>query len=139
VEVFCNAVAAEFLVSREEFLGRWNPRQSLEENAEALSREFRVSGLVIARRALDLRQVDRNAFQRFYQAAAQRRQEAPEESGGRGGGPDFYRVAKVRNSPTFARAVLGEAFEGRLLLRDAGNLLSVKPSKLKDLAKELGN
>jgi Zn-dependent peptidase ImmA (M78 family) len=138
IEVFCNAVAAEFLVSRAEFAAHWDSALSLEANADILGREFRVSGLVIARRALDLAQIDRNAFQRFYAQAAQQRREAPEEEGERRGGPDFYRVAKVRNSPTFARAVLNEAFEGRMLLRDAGQLLSVKPSKLKELAKELG-
>jgi Zn-dependent peptidase ImmA (M78 family)/transcriptional regulator with XRE-family HTH domain len=139
IEVFCNAVAAEFLVSRTEFMAQWNRALSLNENVDVLSREFRVSGLVIARRALDLAQIDRNAFQRFYAQAAQQRLEAPDEGERRrGGGPDFYRVAKVRNSPTFARAVLNEAFEGRMLLRDAGQLLSVKPSKLKQLAKELG-
>lgn len=140
VEVFCNRVAAEFLVSRDEFEERWNDRLTLAENADVLSREFRVSGLVIARRAYDLRKIDRNRYLDFYQRAADEREDAPDDQPAKKqGGPDFYRVAKVRNSPTFARAVLHEAFEGRLLLRDAGQLLSVKPSKLRELARELGS
>lgn len=139
IEVFCNRVAAEVLVGRGEFLARWNANLTLAQNVDALSREFKVSGLVIARRALDLGRIDRNAYQAFARAAAEAWEaREPAEEDRQGGGPSFYVMAKLRNSPTFARAVLREAFEGRLLLRDAGQLLSVKPSKLRDLARELG-
>ncbi|WP_414463329.1 ImmA/IrrE family metallo-endopeptidase [Hyphomicrobium sp. DY-1] len=139
IEVFCNKVAAEFLVSQAEFRERWNETLTLQENADALAREFKVSTIVIARRALDLGRIDRGAYTAFVRAATdafEARQEATHEKGS--GGPDFYVMAKLRNSPTFARAVLREAFEGRLLLRDAGALLSVKPSKLRDLQREVG-
>ena len=136
LEVFCNKVAAEFLVSRVEFLELWRQGQSLEQNVNALSREFRVSTLVIARRALDLGQITRDDFVLFSARAAEAREPAQDAETQRGG-PDFYTLSKMRNSPTFARAVLNEAFEGRLLLRDAGQLLSVKPDKLKQLARKL--
>lgn len=139
IEVFCNKVAAEFLVSAAEFKARWKPKTSLAENADALAREFKVSSVVIARRALDLGRITRAAYLAFVKAATEafeaRQAETQERSSG---GPDFYVMAKLRNSPTFARAVLREAFEGRLLLRDAGALLSVKPSKLRDLFREVG-
>lgn len=134
IEVFCNAAAAEFLVPRLEFLAHWNDNLNLEQNVNALTREFRVSGLVIVRRALDLECITRADFLRFYDRAATERQEAPKK---KGGGPDFYTLSRMRNSPTFARAVLNEAFEGRMLLRDAGLLLSVTPDKLKQLARKL--
>lgn len=139
IEVFCNRVAAELLVARDEFQQRWDPQRSLAENADTLSRDFRVSTLVIARRALDLGRITRAQYQAFARAAAEAFEaREPADEGRQQGGPNFYVMAKLRNSPTFARAVLREAFEGRLLLRDAGLLLSVKPSKLRDLAKELG-
>jgi Zn-dependent peptidase ImmA (M78 family)/DNA-binding XRE family transcriptional regulator len=137
LEVFCNRVAAEFLVARNEFLENWKADLPLDQNADVLSREFRVSTLVIARRALDLGRIAREEYFRFYERAAEAREQIPEKKG-KGGGPDFYTLARIRNSATFARAVLTEALEGRLLLRDAGQLLSVKPAKLKELAKELG-
>jgi Zn-dependent peptidase ImmA (M78 family) len=137
LEVFCNRVAAELLVARNEFLENWKADLPLDQNADVLSREFRVSTLVIARRALDLGRIAREEYFRFYERAAEAREQIPEKKG-KGGGPDFYTLARIRNSATFARAVLTEALEGRLLLRDAGQLLSVKPAKLKELAKELG-
>ncbi len=136
LEVFCNKVAAEFLVARTEFLERWRRDFTLDENADALSRDFRVSTLVIARRALDLGRIAREQYLHFYERAAEAHKQAPEKRE-KGGGPDFYTLARIRNSSKFAKAVLTEALEGRLLLRDAGQLLSVKPAKLKQLAKEL--
>lgn len=136
LEVYCNRVAAEFLVARTEFIDRWRPDRSLDENADALSRDFRVSKLVIVRRALDLGRITREEYLRFYGSADEARGKTSKKKE-KAGGPDFYTLARIRNSPTFARAVLTEALEGRLLLRDAGQLLSVKPAKLKELAKEL--
>ena len=136
LEIFCNRVAAEFLVARAEFLERWRRDLTLGQNADALSREFRVSTLVIARRALDLERTTGEQYLRFYERAAEAREAAPKKKE-KGGGPDFYTLARIRNGSKFAKAVLTEALEGRLLLRDAGQLLSVKPAKLKELAKEL--
>jgi len=138
VEVFCNRVAAEFLVARAELRALWNAQLTLAQNAHALAREFRVSGLVIARRALDLGYIRRADYLDFYQQAAAEFAKPPEKES-KGGGPDFYTLSRMRNSPTFARAVLNEALEGRMLLRDAGQLLSIKPDKLKQLARKLEN
>ena len=55
-----------------------------------------------------------------------------------GGGGSFYRNAGAKNSARFARAVIAEAFSGRLLLREAGRLLGVQPSKIRDFAGQLG-
>lgn len=90
VEVFCNRVAAEFLVARDEFLAMWNPRRTLEENADALAREFRVSGLVIARRALDLGRIPRADYLAFYARAAAEHERTPEKEE-REGGQTFIR------------------------------------------------
>jgi hypothetical protein len=44
---------------------------------------------------------------------------------------------RTRNGTLFSKAVVRQALEGRILLRDAGRLLGIKPSKLNALAKEL--
>lgn len=131
-EVFCNAVAGEFLAPHDVFTALWaNSTTSLPERVAELALRFHVSRLVIMRRALDLGLVDHAAYWQHYQAELAAFRDKP------GGGGNFYRNASVKNSKRFARAVLAEALSGRLLLRDAGHLLGVQPGKLRLLAGEL--
>lgn len=132
VEVFCNAVAGEFLAPHDVFTPLWKASTaSLLERVAELAQRFHVSRLVIMRRAFDLGLVDHATYLQHYQAELAAFRNKP---GGRG---NFYRNASVKNSKRFARAVLAEALSGRLLLRDAGRLLGVQPGKLKVLAGEL--
>lgn len=131
-EVFCNAVAGEFLAPRESFLARWGEEpEDLQRRVAALATSFHVSKMVVWRRALDLGLIDAAAYRREYLAELN----AFREREGQGG--DFYRNARAKNSKRFAQAVIAEAFGGRLLLRDAGKLLGVQPSKINTLAAEL--
>ncbi|WP_175822425.1 XRE family transcriptional regulator [Burkholderia sp. BCC0419] len=131
VEKLCNAAAAEFLVPADVFLTAWNANADLATQARELARQFKVSGVVIGRRAVELRLARWDDFFAFYQgerdawAAAAARQ----ASGG-----DPYKTSAVRNSKTLTKAVLGMAFEGRMLLRDASSLLGVAPANLRKLA-----
>lgn len=136
IEVFCRAVAAEVLVSRAEFHECWKANRPLARNVDALSSKFKVGTQIIAHRALDLGRIDRDTFQAFVRASEVRKKPAQDDRDE--GWAKSCALAVQRNSPTLARAVLLEAFEGRLLLREAGQLLSVNPSQLRDLAKQLG-
>jgi Zn-dependent peptidase ImmA (M78 family)/DNA-binding XRE family transcriptional regulator len=132
-EIFCNAVAGEFLVPREIFLAHWNSTQTeLRVRIAELARRFHVSGLVIMRRAFDLGLVDHGTYNSHYLAtlAAFRNQDA--------GGGNFYRNAGAKNSLRFAQAVASEALSGRLLLREAGRLLGVQPNKIREFAEQIG-
>lgn len=131
-EVFCNAVAGEFLAPHDVFTPLWTgSTASLPERVAELAQRFHVSRLVIMRRALDLGLVDHAAYWQHYQTELAAFRDKPS------GGGSFYRNASVKNSKRFARAVLAEALSGRLLLRDAGRLLGVQPGKLQLLAGEL--
>lgn len=132
-EVLCNAVAGEFLVPREFFLHLWNENiAEMETRVPELARRFHVSGIVIMRRALDLKLIDQHTYTAYYLAKleAYRNQE--------GGGGNFYRTAGAKNSLLFSQAVVTEALSGRLLLREAGRLLGVQPSKIREFAGQLG-
>lgn len=132
-EVFCNAVAGEFLVPLDEFVQRWHAGPvELESRVALLAAHFHVSRLVIMRRAHDLGWVDRATYSAHYLAvlAAFRNQE--------GGGGNFYRNAGAKNSARFAQAVVTEALSGRMLLREAGRLLGVQPSKIRAFAEQIG-
>lgn len=131
-EMFCNAVAGEFLAPQDVFTTLWTAStNNLIERVAELAQHFHVSRLVIMRRALDLGLVDYATYWQHYQAELAAFRDKP------GGGGSFYRNASVKNSKRFARAVLAEALSGRLLLRDAGRLLGVQPGKLRLLAGEL--
>lgn len=132
-EIACNAVAGEFLAPSAVFARLWAAAsQDLTARVAELAQRFHVSRFVVIRRALDLGMVDRDTYTSFYRA------ELDAFRAGGGGGGSFYRNAGAKNSARFARAVIAEAFSGRLLLRDAGRLLGVQPSKIRDFAEQLG-
>ena len=132
-EVVCNAVAGEFLVPSEIFTEMWlASNDDISVRLAEFARRFHVSRLVIIRRALDMGFVNREAYLTFY------RSELVSFRAKGGGGGNFYRNAGAKNSSRFAKAVIAEAFSGRLLLREAGKLLGVQPSKIRDFAEELG-
>jgi len=132
-EKLCNAVAAEVLVPQACLRQRWFQDESIGQNAFRLASFFRVSAVVIARRAFDIGLIDWSAYLPYYQQQVElwRREK-------KGPGGDPYRTIPVRNGRRFTEAVIHSAFERRLLLRDAGRLLGVNPSKIRRLAQEIG-
>ena len=127
IEQVCNAVAAEVLVPRAHFTDLWNARESLDDNVMTLTKAFKVSGIVIVRRAFDLNKVNWEQFNAFYK----REQQRWSKKGGSGG--NYYRTAPIKNGRKFTRDVLNSAMSGRLLLRDAGGLLHMKPATVQEL------
>lgn len=131
-ETICNAVAGEFLAPTDLFASLWSGSdQNLSERVSDLAHRFHVSRLVVVRRALDLGFVSQSVYAAFYRA------ELDSFRAAEGGGGSFYRNAGAKNSTLFARAVIAEAFRGGLLMRDAGRLLGVQPSKIRDFANQL--
>lgn len=132
-EVVCNGVAGEFLAPSVIFGELWAASvQDLAVRVAELAQRFHISRFVVMRRALDMGLVDHATFSTFY------RTELDAFRAAEGGGGSFYRNAGAKNSARFARAVIAEAYSGRLLLRDAGKLLGVQPSKIRDFAGQLG-
>lgn len=134
IEKFCNDVAAEVLVPSEEFGMEWKHVQTLEENCERLVRRFRVSAIVIARRALDMRLIGTEDYWAFFDEQRTQWRKAREDSSP---GGDFYLTLKARNGSRFSRAVLASAYRGNLLFRDAALLLGTSAGNLDKFAKEL--
>lgn len=131
IERRCNAIAAEFLVPEEKFLGLWSGNKSLEENTQSLSPHFKVSKIVIARRALDLKMIDRNQYNKFFEnEKILWQKDKPSDGGG-----DYFKMAPIMNGKQFTKTVLSSAMSGDLLLRDAGHLLHMKPDTVVNLYK----
>lgn len=132
-EKFCNAVAAEVLVPQESLRQRWTIAESVSLNASRLASFFRVSTVMIARRALDLGLIEWPTYFTYYKGQADLWEQ---DKKGTGGNP--YRTIPIRNGKRFTEAVVSSALARSLLLRDAGRLLGVAPSKLGRLAQENG-
>lgn len=119
IELLCDKVAAEFLVPEIFFREKWTKSQ----NIKSLSRAFKVSPIVIARRALDLDLISKPSFFEFYNSyiADFKNKKENQSSGG-----NFYATAKKRISLRFASYVNNAVNENNLLYRDAYKLTSLK-------------
>lgn len=118
-EILCDKVAAEFLVPEIFFREKWNDSQ----NIKYLSRVFKVSPIVIARRALDLNLISKSSFFEFYNNYII---EFKNKKENQGPGGNFYATAKKRISLRFASYVNNAVNENNLLYRDAYKLTSLK-------------
>ncbi|ASL43118.1 hypothetical protein bAD24_I06495 [Burkholderia sp. AD24] len=125
-ERFCNTVAAEVLVPSAEFAAMW---ASIEGSPLArlngLRRHFKVSLLVLARRALDFGYVDESFYRDVY-LSSQKSGSKSED----GGGGNFYATLAVRNSKKLAKRVASLATSGNISLREAGQLLNTNPNNV---------
>jgi Zn-dependent peptidase ImmA (M78 family) len=118
-EQVCNRVAAEFLVPEAEFRRVWPAICHDPRPFQSMARHFKVSELVAARRALDLRFIGRDNFLKFYNE--QRHWAMPKSDGG-----NFYATQDLRIGRRFARTVIGAVKEGKLLYRDAYHLTGLR-------------
>jgi Zn-dependent peptidase ImmA (M78 family)/transcriptional regulator with XRE-family HTH domain len=134
-EQACNRVAAEFLVPEAELYESWPSARREAEPFQALARQFKVSSLVAARRALDLQLIGKSEFLNFYGAYQQdeRRRIAKRAEGG-----DFYATQNLRIGRRFAHAVVRAVKEDRLLYRNAYQLTGLHGKTFASYAESLG-
>ncbi len=123
-EIFCNKVAAEVLVPHQAFISLWTGQDDI----DRLARHFRVSRLVIARRALDNNLIDQSVYDDYA-----KRPGRPKKTGK----PSALTVIPIRNSKKFTEIVVASAMSGNTLLRDAARLLNIKPDTVMTLGKRL--
>ena len=140
LEKFCNAVTAELLVPVKPFLLRWEKGKTPGRQIAAIGKKLNVSGLVVARCALDNKLVSRDWYWDFYKAQEKRSREGADAADSKkGGGGNFYAAYFHRANRRFAAAVVVSALEGRLSYRDAHNLLGVRKTEtFNKIAKQLG-
>lgn len=129
IEILCDKVAAEFLVPQEYFLQKWE----IMRDYKSLSRMFKVSPIVIARRALDLKLINLNQFLSFYNSYMSDFKRRKDKQGP---GGDFYATARKRVSVRFAALVNNALKENKLLYRDAYKLTNMKGDTYNKFIKE---
>lgn len=119
LEILCDKIAAEFLVPELAFLKKWEKAK----NFIYLSKIFKVSPIVIGRRALDLNLITKKDFFNFYNEYIE---SIKEKKDLQGNGGNFYATAKRRVSLRFATFVNNAVRENKLLYRDAYKLTNLK-------------
>ncbi|MCQ1537469.1 ImmA/IrrE family metallo-endopeptidase [Methanocalculus taiwanensis] len=138
IEKICNAVAAEVLVPEGPFLHTWEEiwqkESSPEDTISTSATFFRVSTVVIARRALDLGLIEWPVFVDYYRSQEERWQRRREEQGG----GNFFKTLPVRYGRRFTEAVVRSTFDQSLLMREAGRMLNISPSRIQPLAEQIG-
>ncbi len=137
-EVWCNAVAAEFLVPmlllRSNLHSRNN--ETLHQATERLSKYFKVSKLVILRRLLDAGWLSRAEFDNEWASEKGRLKEIADQSAG---GGNFYHTTLSRVSHRFTRALVCSTLEGHTLYRDAFRMLGISRTEtFNNLGKGIG-
>lgn len=135
VEEFCDHVAAEFLVPAVELENAWRDVARSKTHFEDLAGCFKVSPVVIGRRAMDLGLVEREEFFRFYDDYTQREHEKKQT--GAGGG-DFYNNQNTRVGQLFASQVIRAAKEGRIGFKEAYDLTGLNGGTFQAYARKLG-
>jgi len=119
IEKLCDKVAAEFLVPEKSFIKVWNNNPDFKNTA----RYFKVSEIVVARRALDLGKITKQKFFEFYNEYINR-EHLKKENQSSGG--DFYATTRKRLGLAYSTHINNAVKSGKLLYRDAYKLTSLK-------------
>lgn len=137
-EAFCNKVAAEVLTPVTEFKLKWRAGVQLEDQADVLADYFKVSRIVIARRALGLNFITREIYQKYSALEAARWAAlAKKQKLNSTGSPPQHVMMPVRYGRNFTKSVLAEAVRGSMLLKEASTLLGMKPGRVFDVYKKI--
>ncbi len=123
-EVWCNAVAAEFLVPLHSLLNDLSRDEPIADAISRLARIYKVSTLVILRRLLDAGWLTREQFDTAWPLENERLWNLIQADSTSGG--NFHRTTVTRVGRRFARALLVSTLEGQTLYRDAFRMLGIK-------------
>ncbi len=135
IEKKCDQVAAEILVPTNEFKYAWNENKTNRDIFQILARKFKVSEIVIARRALDLAFIDKQVFFNFYEhyQSQERKVKESQSSGG-----NFFASQKFRIGRRFAESIIIATKEGSLLYSEAYRLTGLRGKTFDEFAHSIG-
>jgi Zn-dependent peptidase ImmA (M78 family)/DNA-binding XRE family transcriptional regulator len=129
IEQTCDAIATEFLAPKGTFLQYWGEYHG---DVSRLAHHFRVSSVVVLRRARDLEQISNKDFSEKYREE-ERKFKKPQKSGG----GSFYNNLLTRNGELFTTSLVTAVGEGRELYREAASLLNVQVATIPKIAEHL--
>jgi Zn-dependent peptidase ImmA (M78 family) len=137
-ERFCNEVAAEFLVPEFKLNEAWPEARKASDRFSLLAKQFKVSPVVVARRAMDLKLISKPEFFRFYEADRKdflKRRQVLKKNDKSGG--NFYATQNSRLGRPFSAAIVRATREGRILMREAYRLTGMKGQTFETYAQKV--
>lgn len=132
LEQICNQVAAEFLIPTLDMKNAWKEVKYEPNKYQLIARKFKVSELVVVRRALDLKLISLKDYRDFYK---ERETEEVNANKKRRSGGDYYNNQNFRVGKRFGEAVINSTLEGKTLYRDAYQLTGLKRKTFNEFAK----
>lgn len=133
MEQVCDRVAAEFLIPEHELRQIWPSIRQDPRPFQTIARRFKVSELVVARRALDVGLIQKSKFFEFYREY----QESLHAIAPSPGGGNFWANQELRIGRRFADAVVRAVKDGKLLYYEAYQLTGLYGETFEKFAKLL--
>ena len=134
IERICDLTTAEFLVPEEEFRACWNRANRTSNPYRIIARQFKVSLIVAARRALDFELIDQDTFFAFYN---RNRSQGTSRTQSTSGGGNFWFNQVWRIGPRFASIVHRAVKEGRLTYAEGYSLTDLRGDTFEKIPQEL--
>ena len=134
IERICDVTTAEFLVPEEEFRACWSRARHTGNPYGTIARQFKVSLIVAARRALDFELIDRDSFFAFYnrnKSQGTRIKKSTDDGG------NFWNTQQWRIGRRFGSMVFRATKEGRLPYAEAYSLTDLKVGTFEKIPEKL--
>jgi Zn-dependent peptidase ImmA (M78 family)/DNA-binding XRE family transcriptional regulator len=121
-ENMCNYVAAESLLPARDLQAIWDDQSSITDNLSELSRAYRISSLVVLRRAYDLSKIGPDEYRNTYRSIYGNRSRIKDDTSE---GGNFYNNLLSKNSRTFTSSLIRSLEEGKVGYLEAADLLGI--------------
>ena len=135
-EVRCNAIAAEVLVPRGDFIREWESSdETFRNKISALNKRFKVSELVIARVALTNNKISRRNYDEIYDEVIERIREKKRRDKANEKEPHLPLAVTlpIKNSRRLTRTIIELIASGRMGPSEASILLNTNAAKIASL------
>lgn len=128
IEVLCNRFAGEFLVPREALAEALHGIQISPSSVADLSRQFKVSQLVIWRRLRDTNRISRSMYEEAHQRALAEDLRQARDRGG-----DYYNNQLAYLGRPFVSLALSRYYQNKITEEQLADYLNIKPKNIAPL------
>ena len=136
-EELCNKIAAEFLVPENLFRNKWMANRDDRTEFGDLAKTFKVSQIVVARRAFDLNLISNDEFYSFLHYIKQNFPETNDKKPTKKQGGNFYLNSRIKLGKRFSDAVISATRSGYLSYGDAFRLTGLNGATFDNYVSQL--